>query len=448
MNQSVNRRSPLWRSRRFAPLFWAQFGGAFNDNLYKSALLMYFTYKGYENWGLGVDSINNIAAAIMILPFLFFPSFIAQYADKQEKSALILRVKWAECAIMALVGVALWLENSLVLLLLLLCTGAQSSCFSPLKYSVVPQHVDKDELVAANGLLYLGTSMAIFLGLIVGSILAQLPASEWLLSAGLLIVAFVGLCAARKIPLAQSHDPELKLERNPVRQSLRTLRIARQCPVLFFAIIGIGWYWFLGSIYLTQLPNLSRSVLGAGPVWVTVFLMVFLLGVALGSWLSSKLSAGKVDPGIVPIGALGILLIGVLMAWLLSDYTASYGVVEGLISAESLLARPQFLALLACFVGLGGAGGMYIVPLVALMQSRAQDHQRAQVVGAGNIVNAAFMAAAAILGAATLGYFQWSIAQLFYWVALVHCLVAALIFSRVPDFSQALWQRLNRDTCD
>lgn len=426
------------RSRRFAPLFFTQWGGAFNDNFYKSALLILFTYQGLELGQLSINVVNNLVSATLILPFLIFAALAAQYADKYEKSALIRALKFAEVSVMLGAAAALWLGNAWLMLLALFCMGLQSACFSPLKYAILPQHVDEKELVSANSLLHMGTSLAIFMGLIGGSIAAQMPSGTMVVAAGGVTIAVLGYLFSRAIPEAKSAAPELPLQANPFRQYRRSFSHACENRMVLFTIIGISWYWFLGSVFLTQLPNLLRSVLGASPLLVPIFLLVFLLGVCIGAILTNRLSRGRVEAGLVPLGGVLISCVAFDLYFSLSSYVASYPVLDNsaLLGITELSQRFNAWRVLVDFSLLGAVGGLYIVPLSALLQSRTRAENRAQVVGANNFVNALFMIAAAIAGALFLGRWGYSIGELFAFTAIVNLLVLLLMLLSVSEFLQ------------
>ena len=432
--------SPLMRSRRFVPLFLTQWGGAFNDNFFKSALLMMFTYKGLELAQLSDNVVNNLVAATLIMPFLLFAAFAAQFADKYEKSGLIRALKLAELGIMVAAAVALWLGNAWLMLLALFCMGAQSACFSPLKYAILPQHIAEDELVAANSLLHAGTSLAIFMGLIGGSIAAQMPSGTLAVATIGAVIALLGYCSSRAIPAAESASPQLRMVFNPLRQYRRSFVHACENRMVFWSIIGVSWYWFLGSIYLTQLPNLVRSVLGGAPPLVPLFFLLFFLGTCAGAALTNRLSRGRVEAGLVPLGGVLISLVGFDLYGATSDYLLKYPEHTGaeLLTVIEVISRIEAQRVLLDFTLLGAVGGLFIVPLSALLQERTRPESRAQVFGANNFVNALFMIAAATLGAVFLGRWGYSIAELFALTALLNTLLLVVMLLAESEF----WQRL------
>lgn len=436
--QATNQKQ-LLREPVFRALFVTQFTGAFNDNFYKSALLMLFTYGGIHHWGIDINIINNLISATLIIPFLLFATLMGQVADKYERSAIIRRIKIAEVLIMCAGGIALWLGSPLALLLVLLCTGIQSACFSPLKYAIIPQLVKPEALVGANALMHAGTSIAIFLGLIGGSLAAQVAGGKWIIGLGALSLALWGWYSSRKIPTVSIADSALTLQWNPWSQTRRTLAYAGREKLVFWLIIGLSWYWFLGSIYLTQIPNLARSVLLADPMLVPILLLLFLLGLSGGSLACERFSKGQVNPRLVPAGALGVTVMGIELVLACKAVMATAVVGEEAIQPlAELLARPDIWRVMVDVALLGVCGGVYVVPLAALLQTRSDKRVRAQIMGANNVYNALFMVASAAMGAVLLGKLGWSIPDMFAVVVLLHLLICGVIFWRVAEFRQSV----------
>ncbi|WP_111641078.1 MFS transporter [Marinimicrobium alkaliphilum] len=432
----------LLRERRFLPFFIAQFGGAFNDNFYKSALLILFTYGGIERWGLDVNVINNLVAATLIIPFFLFAPLMGQYADKYEKALIIRRIKVAEILTMVFAAIALWLNSPGLLMLVLFLTGTQSACFSPLKYSILPQHVSARELTGANGLVHTGTSLAIFLGLIAGTLALEFSGGRWVVAAGALLVAWIGWRASCRIPDAPPADAGVQLQHNIFTQTLRTLRYAREYPMVFWSIMGASWYWFLGSVYLTQLPNFTRSVLYGSPAVVSVLLILFLLGICVGALLCERLSRRTVEPAIVPLGALLVALFGLDLAWSGAAFERAHALADGeLYAISDLFGLAYWWRIVVDVTVLGVAGGLYMIPLAALMQSRSRDDNRAQIIAANNVINAIFMVLASVVGVVGLGVIGLSIPQLFVVIVVMHLAMMTLLFVAVAEFRQRFFAR-------
>lgn len=435
----------LLRERRFLPFFITQFGGAFNDNFYKSALLILFTYGGIERWGLDVNVINNLVAATLIIPFFLFAPLMGQYADKYEKALIIRRIKVAEILTMVFAAIALWLNSAALLMLVLFLTGTQSACFSPLKYSILPQHVSARELTGANGLVHTGTSLAIFLGLIAGTLALEFSGGRWVVASGALLVAWIGWRASCRIPDAPAADTSVRLQHNILTQTVRTLRYAREYPMVFWSIMGASWYWFLGSVYLTQLPNFTRSVLYGSPAVVSVLLTLFLLGICVGALLCERLSRRTVEPAIVPLGALLVALFGLDLAWAGAAFERAHALSDGELYAIAELFRlPYWWRVVVDVTVLGLAGGLYMIPLAALMQSRSRDDNRAQIIAANNVINAIFMVLASVVGVVGLGVIGLSIPQLFVVIVVMHLAMMALLFTAVSEFRHRFFARFFR----
>lgn len=433
----------LLTQRRFYPLFWTQFGGAFNDNLYKSALMMLFTYGSVERWGLSIDTLNNLVAAALIIPFFLFAPSAGQYADRLDKARVARRIKLLEVAIMVCGAVAIVRGSSAMLLAVIFATGVQSACFSPLKYAILPQHVTGGELTGANGLFHTGTSLAVFLGLIAGTLAMQWSFGSWAVASGGLLIAAVGWCFSRAIPAAPALPNAPSMVPNPLRQMARTMAYARQNKTVFWCLVGVSWYWFLGSVYLTQLPNFTREVLGGSASTVTCLLVLFLAGIVAGALVCEKLSRHKIEPGLVPMGALLIGLAGVALA--LSGITLERAPQPAaLLGVWQLAAVPGFWAVVLAVLLLGGSAGLYMVPLQALMQASAKPECRAQIIAANNVLNALFMVAAAIVAVLALGVLELTIPYFFMLIMLLHGAVTLWVFVREPLFVACFKTRFMR----
>ncbi|WP_052480977.1 MFS transporter [Gilvimarinus agarilyticus] len=422
----------LLRERRFYPLFWTQFGGAFNDNFYKSALMMLFTYGGVERWGLSIDMLNNLVAAALIIPFFLFAPSAGQYADRLDKARVTRVIKLVELAVMVCAAVAIIRGSLAMLLAVIFATGIQSACFSPLKYAILPQHVNREELTGANALFHTGTSLAVFLGLIAGTLAMQWSSGQWLVAAGGILIAWAGWRFSRVIPPAPALPNAPPIEPNPLRQMARTMGYARQNKTVFWCLIGVSWYWFLGSVYLTQLPNFTREVLGGSAAAVTCLLVLFLLGVIAGALLCEKLSRHKIEPALVPLGALLVGVAGMALALAGGGFDAAPS--EALLSIGQLAVMPGFWAVAAAVLALGSSAGLYTVPLQALMQANAKPEFRAQVIAANNVLNALFMVAAAVFAVLVLGVLDFTIPHFFMLTMALHCCIIILILVREPLF--------------
>lgn len=420
----------LFRLRRFRPFFLTQFAGAFNDNLFKNALLMLLTLSAVPIMGLGTDAVINLAALLFILPFFLFSALAGQIADKYEKSSIIRRIKQLEIVIMAVAAVALLLEWFPGLLALLFLMGTQSAFFGPVKYAIIPQHLENEELVGGNALVSVGTFIAILLGTIVGSIMGANSAGGIWPAMGVVTLAVLGYLASRGIPTAPSAQPTLKIKWDIFRETAAVVRLAREKRSVFLSVLAISWFWFIGAAYLTQIPNFGATTLAAEPSVITLLLVMFVVGIGLGSMLCEKLSGRHVELGIVPIGSLGLSLFGIDL----------YFAVPAAPLAEPLtwltqLEHGAYRRVLIDLAAIGAFGGLFIVPLYAFIQQQTPPDRRARVIAALNIINALFMVTSAAVGLLLLGFAGLTIPEFLLLVALANIPVCLYVYSQVPEFA-------------
>lgn len=419
----------LLGQRRFLPYFITQALGAFNDNLYKNALLLLIAFGGItsqDNSAL----LTNLAAGIFILPFFLFSPIAGQIADRTEKSLLIRWVKRLELVIMLLAAWCIISGNVWGMMALLFLMGLQSAIFGPVKFALLPQHLKQDELVGGNALVEMGTFVAILAGTIGAGLLFDFNNKEIWLAAGVVLFALLGAGASQFIPTAPANDPGLVINWNPFTELLNTLKQARQNRAVFLAIVAISWFWFMGASYLTQFPNFSKDYLGGSTQLVTILLTLFSLGVAGGSLLCERLSGHKVELGIVPIGSLGMSIFGIDL-WFAVD---QLHVVQGM-SALEFISHASNWRLMIDIALVSAFGGLFVVPLQALIQQRSDDKNRAQIIAANNVLNALFMVVSAVAGMLLLGVMQLSIADYFLILALMNIVVAIYVYTRVPEFA-------------
>ncbi|MEZ5530670.1 MAG: MFS transporter [Porticoccaceae bacterium] len=421
--------SDLMRSRRFLPLFLTQFFGALNDNLYKNALLVIIVSAGIAGTG-NVNTVVNLAAGLFILPFFLFSALAGQMADKYEKSRIIRQIKLAEIVIMLLGGLAFLVGSLWMLLGVLFLMGTQSAFFGPVKYAILPQHLAEDELVAGNARVGMGTFVSILIGTIAGSLIGGSSNAQWLAGAVVIVVALVGWLSSRAIPLAEPRAEGLKLDWNAPRISWQLIRLAAEKRTVFLPILGISWFWMLGASYLTQMPNFTVTVLKGEPGVIALVLSAFTIGVAVGSMLCDRLSGPRVEIGLVPLGAIGLSLLGIDLYFAAEAYHSDVR-----LDPLAFLAQMAGWRVLLDILLLGLFGGLYIVPLYAMVQARTDPDKRARIIGSNNILNALFMVLASILGMLFLGVAGFSIAQLFLTLALMNIAVALFIFLQVPEFT-------------
>jgi 1-acyl-sn-glycerol-3-phosphate acyltransferase len=427
--QSEHSQFQLLRERRFAPFFWTQFLGAGNDNIYKNALVIFVAFQAATLTALSSNDLVNVAAAVFIAPFMLFSATAGQIADKYEKSQLIRFIKLFEIGIMVVGAIGFYRRDLILLFLALGLMGVHSTLFGPVKYAILPQNLRKDELIGGNGLVEMGTFVAILLGEIVGGlVIAIKPNGPIYAGITAIAVALAGYVASRRIPPAPAVAPELKINWNPFTETWRNLRFAHANRVVWLSMLGISWFWFYGATFLTQFANFTKDVLGGDEHVATLLLAIFSVGIGVGSLLCERLSGRKVELGLVPFGSIGLSLFAVDL------YFASRGLEgHGLGGVGNFLAAPAHWRIIADLVLLGMFGGFYIVPLYALIQERSEATHRSRIIAANNILNAIFMVASAgiAIGLLKAGL---TIPQLFLITGLMNAAVALYIYLLVPEF--------------
>jgi 1-acyl-sn-glycerol-3-phosphate acyltransferase len=419
----------LLRQRRFAPFFWTQFLGAANDNIYKNALVIFVAYHAAAQAALDGNTLVNLAAGLFILPFVVLSATAGQVADKYEKSRLIRYIKLFEIAIMV-IGAAGFFVPSLPLLFVALgLMGVHSSLFGPVKYAILPQHLGTDELIGGNGLVEMGTFVAILVGTIVGGVLVAIPGvGPVLAGVAAIAVAVAGWLVSRGIPETPAVAPDLSLNWNPFTETWRNLRFAYGTRVLWLAMLGISWFWFYGATFLTQFPNFAKHTLGGDEHVVTFLLALFSIGIGAGSLLCERLSGRKVEIGLVPFGSIGLTLFAIDLGLVTRDMHA-----QELAGIATFLVQPGHWRVVADLLLIGLFGGFYIVPLYALIQERSAPAYRSRIIAANNILNALFMVASAGLAILLLGQ-GLSIPMLFLTTGLLNAVIAVFIYKLVPEF--------------
>ena len=420
----------LLRQRRFAPLFWVQFLGAANDNIYKFAFTLLATYVA-ARWGNVEPRIAGfLIGALFIAPFVLFSATSGQLADKLEKSWFIRRVKDAEIIVMLIGGAGLALQSPWLAYAGVFLLGLQSTLFGPVKYAYLPQHLDSHELTGGNGMVEMGTFVAILLGTIGGGLLIDRLGEHGALAtaAVVLALALAGRVAAQFIPLSPAADPGLAINWNPFSETWRNLQIARRDAAVFNSIIGISWLWFFGSVFLTSFTPYARESLGGTEAVVTFLLAVFSIGVGIGSLACERLSKRRVEIGLVPLGSIGMTVFALDLHFASVAFTPMQaGGLPQFLAAPGAWRIVADLALLALF------SGLYSVPLYALIQTRSDRRRVARIVAANNILNAIFMVVASIMAALLLKA-GLTIPELFLVTGLMNAAVALYIYRLVPEF--------------
>jgi 1-acyl-sn-glycerol-3-phosphate acyltransferase len=422
----------LLGQRRFAPFFWTQFLGAANDNVFKFAFTVLVTYHLSVGW-MPSKLAGLIIGAVFIAPFLLFSATSGQLADKYDKALMTRLVKNLELLIMVLGAVGLYTGAVALLLGCIFLLGLHSTLFGPVKYAYLPQHLGEHELTGGNGMIEMGTFVAILLGNLVGGVLIALPTDAWLPGAqavalATLVLAAVGRVVAQGVPATPSTAPGLKVNWNPVSETWRNLKLAHENVVVFRSLLGISWMWFFGAVFLSQFPSFAKDVLHGDEHVASMLLIVFSLGIGTGSLLCESLSRRHVEIGLVPLGAIGMSVFAADL------YLASRGLGESaLYTVSAFLAQPAHWRVLFDLFALSLAAGLYSVPMYALIQLRSPASHRARIIAANNILNALFMIASSLIVGALLSA-DVSIPQVFGLIALANALVAGYIFLLVPEY--------------
>ncbi len=430
MNDPHPNQFALLGQRRFAPFFWAQFLGAGNDNLFKFAFTVMVTFGATSASGLAPALVVQLIAALFILPFLLFSATSGQLADKFDKARLIRFVKNLEIAIMAIALYGFTAKSVPVLLLCTFLLGVHSTLFGPVKYAYLPQQLDERELTGGNGMVEMGTFVAILLGNVVGGLLIAVPeVGAGYVAWSCLALALLGRVSAQFVPSAPATDAALQINWNPVTETWCNLKLAHGSIVVFRSLLGISWMWFFGAVFLTQFPAFAKDVLGGNEQVASLLLVVFSIGIATGSLLCETLSRRHVEIGLVPFGAFGMSLFAIDL------WFASRGLVhgEGTLTLGRFLAQPAHWRVMADLALLALFAGLYSVPMYALIQMRSLPSHRSRIIAANNILNALFMIASAAMAALLLKA-GVTVPQLFLITGLLNLLVAGYIFLVVPEY--------------
>ena len=414
--------------RRFGPFFLVQLGGAFNDNLFKNALVILVAYHSASYTALDPAVIANVAAGLFILPFLLFSASAGQIADKVEKSKLIRFIKAAEIVIMIIAAAGLFTHSLPLLLGALFLLGAQSAFFGPVKYALLPQALDPNEIVGGNGLVETGTFLAILVGTLVAGVLVSASGATLWVSMLILLIAVTGFGASLWIPRYSAPLPDLKINWNIVTETWANLRFAAGDRTVFHSILGVSWFWFYGALFLSQFPAYSRDALGGSEHVVTLLLALFSIGVAAGSLLCERLSGHKVEIGLVPFGSIGLSVFAIDLF-----FATPPTVPVATIGAWAFLTGDGGWRVVLDLFLIGMFGGFYIVPLYAQIQTRSEPTHRSRIIAANNILNALFMVVAALVAVLMLSLGA-SVSQLMLLTGLLNIVVAAYIYTLVPEF--------------
>jgi 1-acyl-sn-glycerol-3-phosphate acyltransferase len=418
----------LLRERRFAPFFWTQFLGAANDNLFKFAFTVLVTYQLQLPW-LPPALAGLVIGALFILPFLLFSATAGQLADKHDKRLLIRFVKSLEIGIMALAAWGFVAGNVPALLACVFLLGVHSTLFGPVKFAYLPQHLSERELTGGNGMIEMGTFVAILLGNVVGGLMIAVPAvGAQQVAIACLGLATVGRATAQWVPASPATDANLVINWNPVSETWRNLKLAHRDRVVFRSLLGISWLWFFGAAFLSSFPAFAKEVLHGNEQVASLLLIVFSIGIGTGSLLCETLSRRHVEIGLVPLGAIGMSVFAIDL------YFASHALPpSSTLSVAQFVGQATHWRVMADLALLSLFAGLYSVPMYALIQLRSQPTHRARVMAANNILNALFMIACSVLAGLLLKAGA-TVPQVFLAVGVANAVVASYIFMLVPEY--------------
>jgi len=420
----------LMAQRRFAPFFWTQFLGAANDNLFKFAFTVMVTYQLSISW-MPPQLAGLVIGAVFILPFVLFSATSGQLADKFDKRALMRGIKSFELFIVLVGAWGLHTKAVPVLLGCIFLLGLHSTLFGPVKYAYLPQHLRPDELTGGNGMVEMGTFVSILVGNIVGGILIGLPeVGAQYVAWGCVALAVAGRVAAQLLPATPASDPGLQINWNPFSETWRNLQIARVNLAVFRSLLGISWMWFVGAVFLGNFPAFAKEVLHGNEQVASLLLVVFSVGIAIGSLLCEMLSRRMVEIGLVPLGAIGMTVFAVDLYFACTALAPHDGAAFTL---SAFVAAPGHLRVMADLALLALCAGLYSVPMYALIQLRAQPTHRARIIAANNILNAIFMIAASLIAGTLLGA-GFTVPELFLAIGIANAVVGAYIFLVVPEY--------------
>ncbi len=419
----------LFRRRRFLPLFVTQFLGAFNDNIFKNAMVVLIAWRLASGEDGSAQIMVTVAAGVFILPFFLFSATAGQFADKFDKSRLIRHIKLAEVAVMTAGAVAFYLNSVWMLMIVLFMMGTQSTFFGPLKYGILPDQLHEDELMGGNALVSAGTFLAILAGTILGTQVVLTDSGTTIVSGTIVAVALLGWFSSWYIPATRPAQPDLQLNHNLITETWKILAHAAGQRDVFLSILGISWFWLVGATFLAQFPTFTKDVLGASENVLTLLLTTFSVGIAIGSLLCNRLLKGEVHATFVPLGALGMTIFTVDLFFATAHPLS--GAADGLMGVTALLATIAGWRVIVDLLLVSVSGGLFIVPLYAIVQQRSEDTHRARNIASNNILNALFMVISAA-GTVAMLMAGFTIPEVFLTIAVLNAAVAVYIAKLLP----------------
>jgi predicted MFS family arabinose efflux permease len=420
----------LMNKRRFLPLFVTQLLGAFNDNLFKNAMVLFVVYGVYDD-EKAEALFSAVATAIFIIPFFLMSAVAGQLADTRDKAAIIRVVKFCEILIMLVGGLGLvlaWIGFGInliaipLMMLALFAMGVHSTFFGPIKYAILPQHLEEDEVLGGTGLVEAGTYIAILLG----TILAGVIEVEWA-ALGVVIVAVIGYFTGRQVPPAPPERVETSLDWHILRSSINLIKSTMHIRKLYLAIVSISFFWTIGAVLFIQFPPLAKNVLGANKEVASLFLAIFSVGIAIGSIAINRLLKGQVSARYAPASVIVMGLFVVAFFFVCRNWHL-IGAGE-LYDIASFVKHPDAALLLLSLLGIAVSGGMFVVPLYAFLTTTVPKDQTARTVAANNIVNSGAMVLGSLIALGLSAAGVTIVNQLLLGAAM--CLISAWIAWRL-----------------
>ena len=418
----------LFKERRFLPLFITQYAGCFNDNLIKNALVILVTYRLADKLSLPLAQMILLANAVFVVPYILFSAIAGQLADKYERSKIILCVKAAEILIAALAMYGFHNENIFIMYMAVSLMGIHSTFFGPVKYSILPDHLSKEELLSANGYIEAATFVGILLGTLLGGLYTTW---ESLVMIVIMATAVSGFVSALYISPSNNSIPDLKLNYNLWQESISILKHSASNKTVFLSILGISWFWFVGAAFLSEVPMLSKEIFCANEYVANLFLAIFSIGVGIGSFWCSRIFENEITARYVPVAAVGLSLFAIDL------YFACGSLVPSVCNGElyglwDFLSRLNNLRTLFDLFFISAISGIYVVPLIAVMQYFSAPNYRSRVIGANNIMNAVFMIASSLM-LSLLFKMNLSVPTVILFVSIINIVVAIYIARMVPE---------------
>lgn len=419
----------LLAKRYFLPLFITQFLGAFSDNVLKTALIVMITYVVGDSLGISAEVLVTLTGGLLILPLFIFSANAGILADKFDKAKLIKIIKLVEVLLMVMAAIGFWYQNIFFLMFVLFLTGTQAAYFGPLKYGILPNHLQDDELISGNGLIELGTFLSILLGHILGVVVIKMPYAMQTIGGLLILVSLIGFIASLFIPKAPSSAPDIKIGFNIVKDTIDIIKFSKKSKNIFLSILAISWFWLVGFTFLSQFPTYAKDYVGGDESVFVLFLSLFSIGVGVGALLCNQLLKGRIEATFVPIAALGLSVFTFDLVW--ATKAIQLDPTQALLTPMQLLSKPGYWRIIIDMILISLSGGLFIVPLYALIQHESEDAYKSRTIAANNVMNAFFMTIAAIVTSILL-FMKFSVLQIFVIMGIINLFVMVKICQLLP----------------